>query len=96
LQAEREGKFDWISCGQISLCCAMPKPRVPKTPKVVPITEEKHRLIASDEKSRRIIFSIGTQRVAFDFLSRVTQLPPHTGDQPAPVLPMENRKKRET
>jgi len=70
----------------------MPKP--PEPEEITTVTEEKHRVIVSDEKSRRIIFAIGKQHIAFDIFSRVTQLPPGTGDQPAPVLPMEKRGKR--
>ena len=64
-----------------------------KTQKVVPITQDKWRLIASDEKSRRIIFGIGEQRVAFDFFTRITELLPHRGDHSAPVLPMKKTRK---
>jgi hypothetical protein len=64
-----------------------------KTPKVVPITSDKWRLIASDEKSHRIIFGIGEQRIAFDYFTRITELPPHRGDRPAPVLRMKKNRK---
>jgi len=46
-----------------------------------------------DEKTSRVIMKIGPQRVAFDFTSRLTELAPGTGDQPAQVLPMETRNK---
>jgi hypothetical protein len=59
---------------------------MPKTPKVVPMIDNRPRLIASDEKSKRFILSIGGDRVAFDFTTRVTKLPPNTGDKPAEVL----------
>ena len=72
----------------------MPKPALPKTPKVVPIAEEKSHVIAKDEKTKRFILGIGRRRIAFDFLTRVTELPPYTGDQLAPVLPMEKPTKR--
>jgi hypothetical protein len=72
----------------------MPKPVLLKTPKVVPLTDTKRRVIASDEKSKRFILAIGNQRIAFDFTSRVTELPRGTGDRPAPVLPMKKSKKR--
>jgi hypothetical protein len=69
-----------------------PKPKKPpkqvEIPKVVPLTEEKRQVIATDQKSKRMIIAIGQQRIAFDLFTRVTRLPPHTGDQPAPVLPM--------
>ena len=73
---------------------------MPKTPpkpveisKIVPLTEEKRGVIATDEKSQRVILAIGKQRVAFDFFTRITNLPPHTGDRPAPVLPMSKKRK---
>jgi hypothetical protein len=73
---------------------------MPKTPpkpveisKIVPLTQEKHRVIARDEKSQRVILTVGKQRVAFDFFTRITNLPPHTGDRPAPVLPMSRKHK---
>jgi hypothetical protein len=47
-----------------------------KTPKVVPITEDKARMIAQDETSRRFILGVGKHRIAFDFSTRVTHLPP--------------------
>jgi hypothetical protein len=68
-----------------------------KTPKVVPIEEKKATLIASDVKGRRILFSIGSQRLAIDWFTRITNLPPHTGDEPSAVLPMSSaggRKKK--
>jgi hypothetical protein len=64
---------------------------MPKKPKVVPITADEHRLIAMDQKSHRLIVGIGSQRFAIDFFTRITTLPPHTGDQPAPVLPMKRK-----
>jgi hypothetical protein len=73
----------------------MPKtpPRPVEISKVVPLAEEKRQVIARDEKSQRIIIGIGAQRIAFDFFTRVTRLPPHTGDRPAPVLPMSRKRK---
>ena len=64
-----------------------------KSPKVVPITPDKYRLIASDETSHRVIFGIGKQRVAFDFFTRITELPPATGDHPAPVAVIKKGRK---
>lgn len=66
---------------------------MPKTRKVVPIAEpeERHKVIARDTKSQRIILGIGSERMAVDFFSRISKLPPQTGDQPAPVLPMNKR-----
>jgi hypothetical protein len=73
----------------------MPKkpPKQVEIPKVVPLTEEKHQVIATDQKSKRIIIGIGQQRIAFDLFTRVTRLPPHTGDQPAPVVTMKKKRK---
>ena len=68
---------------------------MPKPPKVVPIQEEKYRLIAKDAKSQRIILGIGSERIAMDFFSRFSKLPPETGDQPAAVLPMKKVKRRQ-
>ena len=71
-----------------------------KKPKVVPIatsqtqpSEEHPRLISHEEASRRFILGIGSQRIAFDCSVRATNLPPHTGDKPAPVLPLPKKKK---
>jgi hypothetical protein len=50
-----------------------------KTPKVVLLPSPENRVIASDDQSRRLVFSIGKPRVAFDF---VTDLAPATGDRP--------------
>src|SRR5213080_707851 len=50
-----------------------------KTPKVVPLQEDDRRLIAADEKTKRFILGIGKQRIAFDFTTRVTNLPPAAG-----------------
>jgi hypothetical protein len=74
---------------------AMPKkpPKQIEIPKVVPLTEEKRQVIATDQKSQRIIVGIGQQRIAFDLFTRVTRLPSHTGDQPAPVVTMKRKRK---
>jgi Protein of unknown function (DUF3489) len=68
----------------------MPKtpPKAVNTSKVVPLTQERRRVIARDDKCQRVIIGIGSQRIAFDIFTRVTHLPRGTGDQPAPVLPM--------
>ena len=68
---------------------------MPKPPKVVPIEEEKYRLIARDTKSQRVILGIGSERIAIDFISRISKLPPATGDQPAAVLPMKKDQRRQ-
>jgi hypothetical protein len=65
-----------------------------KPPKVVPIAEERYKLIARDAKVHRVILGIGLKRIAIDLLSRVTRLPPEAGDQPASVLPMRGRKSK--
>ena len=51
----------------------------------------KPRLVASDDSTRRLIFGIGRQRIAFDFTTRVTHLDPGTGDAPAPVVSVKNK-----
>jgi hypothetical protein len=65
-----------------------------KMAKVIPITEVKQRLIATDERTNRFIMAIGTQRVAFDFMTRITELPTRTGNHPARVIAMEKRRTR--
>jgi hypothetical protein len=51
------------------------------------------RLVAYDEASRRFIIAVGCQRTAFDLKVTATRLPPHTGDAPAPVLPVRKPKR---
>ena len=68
---------------------------MPKAPKVVAIQEQRYRLIARDQKAQRVIIGIGSERIAIDFISRITKLPPDTGDQPAAVLPMRKNKPRQ-
>jgi hypothetical protein len=63
-----------------------------KPSKVVPFPSPENRVIASDEQSGRMIFRIGKRRLAFDFFTRVTELPPTTGDRPAPIIPMKNNR----
>ena len=65
-----------------------------KFSKVISFPCPKARLIASDEQSRRVVVGIGRQRIALDFSTRITELPPATGDQPAFVLPIRKRLKR--
>jgi len=67
---------------------------MPKTPKVVPIQEHKSSIIARDKKTQRIIVGIGSERMAIDFTTKLTKLPPNTGDEPAPVLAMKQDKKK--
>jgi hypothetical protein len=63
---------------------------MPKPPKVVSIEKksDKTKFIARDPEGHRIIIGIGRQRIAYDFHTRITHLPPDTGDQPAAILPM--------
>jgi hypothetical protein len=84
---------EWLLLARISHAVSMLK-----TPKVVPIEEKKTRVVARDTNGRRIIVAIGSDRLAIDFHTRITKLPPFTGDQPAPILPINKRsatKKRE-
>ena len=66
-----------------------------KPPKVVPIQEKNYQLIAKDMKAKRIILGIGGERIAIDWFSRVSKLPPETGGQPAAVLPMKKDNRRQ-
>jgi hypothetical protein len=84
-----------FACGEPAASAypvAMTKPHSLKTAKVVPITEGKHLLIATDEKTKRFILAVGTQRVAFDFHTRITELPARTEGQPARVLSMDKHR----
>jgi hypothetical protein len=72
----------------------MPKTPITKRTKIIPITEGKCSLIATDEKSKRFILAVGKQRIAFDFITRVTELTPYAGDQPAPVLSIKSPKRQ--
>jgi len=65
-----------------------------KPSKVIPFHSPKARFIASDDQSRRVIVGIGRQRIALDFSTRITELPPATGDQPASILPIRKAPKR--
>jgi hypothetical protein len=51
------------------------------------------RISASDEESSRMVFGIGNQRFAFDFLTRVTELPPQRRDRRAPTVPLKKTRK---
>jgi hypothetical protein len=66
-----------------------------KTTRVVSIQKEtkKAKLIARDTRVQRVIIGIGNQRLAYDFHTKITHLPPETGDQPAAILPMKLPKK---
>ena len=67
-------------------------PKPVESGKIIPLTEEKHRVIAFDQQSHRMIFAIGQQRYAFDFFTRITQLSPQTGERPAPILPITKKR----
>jgi hypothetical protein len=71
---------------------------MPKTPKVVSIEKDKNKakLIAHDPEGHRIIIGIGSQRMAMDFHTSFTRLPPETGDQPAEIVPMPKTPKGTT
>lgn len=70
---------------------------MPKAPKVVSILKEtkKAKLIARDTQVQRVIIGIGNQRIAYDFSTRITHLPPETGDQPAAILRMKKASKKD-
>jgi hypothetical protein len=51
-------------------------------------------MIAADQVTKRFIIGIGSQRLAYDFTTTITKLPPTTGDQPAPVVPLKQRKRK--
>jgi hypothetical protein len=54
-------------------------PKQTEIPKVVPLTVEKRQVIASDQKSHRVIVGIGQQRIAFNLFRRVTAFRPTRG-----------------
>jgi len=62
-----------------------------KRTEVVYIDEGKQRMARTDEESHRIIFSIGGQRYAIDWLSCISQLPPSpvAGDRPGECIAPE-------
>jgi hypothetical protein len=59
--------------------------------KIIPFQFPKARFIRSDDQSRRVIVGIGRQRIALDFSTRITELPPATGNQPVPSLLLEEQ-----
>ena len=65
-----------------------------KPSKVIPFSIQKTRFIASDDQSRRVMMGIGKQRIALDFSTRITELPPATGDQPASIFLIRKASKR--
>ena len=52
-------------------------------------------MIARDTEVQRVIIGIGGQRIAYDFHTRITHLPPETGDQMAAILPMKKASKKD-
>ena len=64
-----------------------------KTPKVVPIKDDVCKTIAEDqtEHTKRFILGIGKRRIAFDFTTKISDLQPGTGDQPARILPLATK-----
>jgi hypothetical protein len=86
-------EWNWRLDRAICVSCGMSK-----TPKVVSIQKEtkKAKLIAHDPEGHRIIIGIGSQRMALDFHTCITRLPPETGDQPAEVLPITETPKGST
>ena len=62
-------------------------------PKLCPSEKTKAVLSPGIPELSAFILGIGSERIAIDFLSRITKLPPHTGDQPAGVLPLNKNKK---
>ncbi len=65
---------------------------MPDSTKVVPIVEKRPHLVASNQETQRYIVSGGGQPIAFDLNTTFTRLPPGTGNQPAPVLPITGPK----
>src|ERR1700688_3061234 len=73
-------------------CFNMPRPpKVVPITKAVPIAQPTPKLVAQDDQTKRVIIGIGRQRIAFDLTTRITHLPPNTGDHPAVVLPLQAR-----
>jgi hypothetical protein len=72
----------------------MPKPKPAQPSRVVsikrdvPTSHNKPKVVAHDPKGHRVIIAIGSQKIAFDFNTQITQLDPATGDRPAPVVPL--------
>ena len=55
--------------------------------------QEKYVLSAEQEKTTRVIVCIGGQRYALDFLTRITRLPPSTGNRQGNVLRMKSSRR---
>jgi hypothetical protein len=55
----------------------MPKkpPKQVEIPKVVPLTEEKRQVIATNQKSQRVIVGIGQQRISSRVLPALRRAP---------------------
>jgi hypothetical protein len=62
-----------------------------KQQKVVPIRKEASSPIDSGPDSFRILVSIGGQRFAIDFLTRISSLPSATVDRTGDILPMKKK-----
>jgi hypothetical protein len=69
-------RFRLAFTGEHRPCC-----EVCQKHQVVAIEEKKAALFADDIEGRRIIFSIGSQRLAIDWFSRITNLPPRAISQ---------------
>ena len=54
----------------------------------------KPRFIARDAQTHRVILGIGSERYAMEITTRMTKLPPGTGDAPAPVVPLKKPPER--
>ena len=65
-------------------------------PVVVSITGKKCEIVAEDlsAPTKRFILGIGKQRIAFDFTTKVTELAPGTGDKPATVQPLKQKRQK--
>ena len=65
-----------------------------KSRKVVPIQpQEPISIVARDSQTDRTILAIGRKRFALDICTRVTELPPGTGDKPALVRTLDKPKR---
>jgi len=69
-----------------------PRPSRRVTVKTHLLPRRRLRSFSPQKIFAQFIFSVGKHRIAFDFTSRVTRLPDGTGDQPARVLPITNKR----
>jgi hypothetical protein len=51
----------------------------------------KANVVAADAACRRVIFQIGSKRIAYDFHVTTTQLGGHAGDRRAPIVPIDGQ-----